>query len=288
MFEKQYQKYLDLVEQYLAGLPWEDNFICECMNYSLVGGGKRVRPVLALACVDIVGGKPENYVREAAAIEIIHTYSLIHDDLPAMDDDDYRRGKLANHKKYGEAAAILAGDALLTYAFELLAQPLNVSPDRQLRVIRETAQAAGWQGMVGGQVLDTLGNGQTSTLSELEVIHNKKTGALLIAPARLGAILGGGTEAEINMLTQYASFLGLAFQIRDDILDITGESKELGKLTGSDQKLDKATYPSLLGLEGAKNHLYETVKSAKEAISDFGEKAQFLSALADFVALRNY
>lgn len=287
MFKQQYEEYFQTVEQYLAELPFEENLICKSMNYSLVGGGKRVRPVLALACVEIVGGNPRDFVREASALELIHTYSLIHDDLPAMDNDDFRRGKLANHKAFGEAAAILAGDALLTYSFEMLAQPLAISPAKQLRVIRETAQAAGWQGMVGGQALDTLGNGQDSSISSLEIVHKKKTGALLVASARLGAILGGGNEEEIETISQYASYLGLAFQIKDDILDVIGESQVLGKPTGSDEKLDKPTYPSLLGLEGARKRLAETVAAAKTVIGYFGVKSEFLAALANYVAERN-
>ncbi len=287
MFKQQYEEYLRLVEQYLDDLPFEKNLICQSMNYSLLGGGKRVRPVLALACVELVGGRPEDFVREAAALELLHTYSLIHDDLPSMDNDDFRRGKLANHKVFGEAAAILTGDALLTYSFELLAQSLAIPSDRQLRVIRETAQAAGWQGMIGGQILDTLGNGQENTLSSIKLIHEKKTGALLIASARLGAILGGGTEIEIVKISEYASFLGLAFQIKDDILDISGESEVLGKSLGSDEKLAKATYTSILGIEGAKDHLYKTITSAKEIIGYFGTSAEFLSSLADYIAERN-
>lgn len=286
MFKKQYNYYLNLVEQYLQKLPFQDNLISHSMNYSLIGGGKRVRPVLALACVDLVGGTAKEYVREAAAIELIHTYSLIHDDLPAMDDDDYRRGRLSNHKKFGEAVAILAGDGLLTLAFELLAQPLDISHERQLRIIRETAQASGWEGMVGGQVLDTFGNGQKSSLENLEKIHQMKTGALLVLSARLGAILGGATEEEITKISQYAAHIGLAFQIKDDILDVTGESELLGKPAGSDIKHDKLTYPSLLGLEGAIEHLNNTITSAKEIINSFGPRAEFLISLANYIAER--
>lgn len=287
IFKQQYEDYLGLVEDYLAELPFEKDLLGRSMNYSLIGGGKRIRPVLALACMELVGGQPKDFVREAAALELIHTYSLVHDDLPAMDDDDFRRGKLANHKMFGEAAAILTGDALLTYSFELLAQPTEVSPVKQLRVIRETALASGWQGMVGGQVLDTLGNGQKSTLAGIEIIHKLKTGALLIASARLGAILGGGTEIEIDKITKYASALGLAFQIKDDILDVIGDSKELGKPIGSDKKLAKSTFPSLLGMDGAKDHLNKTITSAKKIVGCFGTKADFLSALADYIAERN-
>lgn len=288
MFKQQYNGYLELIEDYLQNLPLTEDLIGRSMRYSLVSGGKRVRPVLALACVEIVGGQPQDFVREAAALELIHTYSLIHDDLPAMDDDDYRRGKLANHKAFDEATAILAGDALLTMAFELLSQPLPGLSDKQLRVIKETAMAAGWQGMVGGQVLDTVGNGQQANLQDIENIHNLKTGALLKVSARLGAVLGGGTEEEIKNLSQYASYLGLAFQIKDDILDVTGESAKLGKPAGSDEKLAKATYPRLLGLDGAAQHLNMTIKLAKEALAAFGAKGRFLLTLADYISERDH
>jgi len=286
MFKKQYNYYLNLVEEYLESLPFEESLICRSMNYSLNGGGKRIRPVLALACVELVGGQPVKFVREAVALELIHTYSLIHDDLPSMDNADYRRGKLANHKVFGEAIAILAGDALLTMAFELLSQPLSIPAERQLRVIREVASAAGYKGMVGGQVLDTFNNIEINTIADIEEIHSLKTGALLTAAARLGAILGGGTEKEIEKVTRYAADIGLAFQIRDDILDVIGDSAILGKPNGSDQKLNKKTYPYLLGLEGANTKLRETIESAKEAIQSFGPKAAFLELLADYVAER--
>ncbi|KUO58896.1 MAG: geranyl transferase [Gracilibacter sp. BRH_c7a] len=288
MFKTQYDYYFNLVEQYLNSLITEENSLGDSMNYSLVGAGKRVRPVLALASIEIVGGQPTDFVREASAIELIHTYSLIHDDLPAMDDDDFRRGKPSNHKKFGEATAILAGDALLTYSFELLAQSLpSVSPERQLRIIRETAQAAGFKGMVGGQALDTLGDALDCDLDGIQRVHNLKTGALLIASARLGAILGGGTEKEISILTQYASLLGLAFQIKDDILDVIGDKEIIGKPVGSDEKQQKATYPVLLGLEGAQTHLNKTITKAKDSIEPFGDKNSFLLQLADYVANRH-
>ena len=287
MFKRQYDYYSNLVEQYLSVLPFSQNLLGTSMNYSLIGAGKRIRPVLALACINIVGGQPLAFVREASAIELIHTYSLIHDDLPAMDDDDFRRGKPSNHKMFGEATAILAGDALLTYSFELLAQPLPIPPERQLRIIRETAQAAGWQGMVGGQALDTLGDAQNCDLDSIQEVHRLKTGALLTASARLGAILGGGIEKEIDILTEYAFYLGLAFQIKDDILDVIGESEILGKSAGSDEKQGKATYPALLGLEGAQQHLSETIARTKETVSYFEGNAVFLTQLADYVAERN-
>lgn len=287
MFKSRYDFYLNLVEQELRKLPFDTGTLSQSMSYSLLAGGKRIRPVLALACVEIVGGDPLKLVQAAISLELIHTYSLIHDDLPAMDNDDLRRGKPSNHKKYGEATAILAGDALLTYAFELLAQPLPVPPEKQLRVIRETAQAAGWQGMAGGQALDTASDVKDSDLARTEYIHSLKTGALLRASARLGAVLGGGTEEEIDILSDYATYLGLAFQIKDDILDIIGENKTLGKPAGSDQKLAKPTYPALLGLEGAQQKLFETITAAKNVIASFGDKGRFLDGLADYIVQRN-
>ncbi|NLM20696.1 MAG: polyprenyl synthetase family protein [Peptococcaceae bacterium] len=287
MFKQQYEAYRQLVENYLAQLPWDESLICNSMNYSLTAGGKRIRPVLALACIELVGGQPLDFIREVVALELIHTYSLIHDDLPAMDNDDFRRGKPSNHKMFGEATAILTGDALLTYAFELLAQPSSIPPEKQLRVIRETAKAAGWKGMIGGQVLDTLGSGQDYSLADIENIHRQKTGALLVASARLGAILGGGTEGQIEKISQYAALLGLAFQIKDDILDISSEQAILGKPVGSDLKQDKKTFVSMLGLAQAEKRLAETIAAAKRCLEDFQDGTQFLSSLADYIAQRN-
>lgn len=186
MFKETFQRYLTMIEQTLAQLPWDKDSLNESMYYSLIGGGKRIRPVLALASAEAVGGNPEAVLQAAAAIELIHTYSLIHDDLPAMDNDDYRRGRLSNHKVFGEAQAILAGDALLTYAFEILANLELGQPERELRVIREVAVAAGKDGMVGGQVADVAGEGKALSLNEIEEIHKAKTGAILTVSARLG------------------------------------------------------------------------------------------------------
>lgn len=288
MFKDLYQRYLEMVEAYIDGLPWADDVLSQSMRYSLVGGGKRIRPVLMLASCEACGGKPEEAVAAACGIELIHTYSLIHDDLPAMDDDDYRRGRLANHKVFGEANAILAGDALLTYAFELLATPVAVPPDRQLRVIREVAESAGRFGMVGGQVADMAGEGRKLSLPEIERIHQAKTGALLTVAARSGGILAGGSEQQIAALTRFAQALGLAFQIKDDILDVEGDSAVLGKPAGSDVKQDKSTYPALLGLDGARRHLSEMIIEAKQALEPFGERAVFLHGLAEYIAQRQY
>ncbi len=288
MFKVTFQRYLTMIEQFLAQLPWDKDILNQSMYYSLIGGGKRIRPVLALASAEAVGGDLETILPAAVSLELIHTYSLIHDDLPAMDNDDYRRGRLSNHKVFGEANAILAGDALLTYAFELLADPGTGQPERQLRIIREVAVAAGKDGMVGGQVADGAGEGKMLSLDEIEEIHKGKTGALLTASARLGGILAGGTEQQVKALTDYAQALGLAFQIKDDILDVVGNSEILGKPAGSDVRQGKATYVSLLGLEGAEHQLHAQILKAQSALKPFDEGAIFLSELAHFIEQRQH
>jgi len=288
VFKVTFQRYITRIEQFLAQLPWDKELLNQSMYYSLIGGGKRIRPVLALASAEAVGGDLETILPAAVSLELIHTYSLIHDDLPAMDNDDYRRGRLSNHKVFGEANAILAGDALLTYAFELLADPGVGQPERQLRIIREVAVAAGKDGMVGGQVADVAGEGKPLNLDEIETIHKGKTGALLTASARLGGILAGGTESQVKALTDYAQALGLAFQIKDDILDVVGSSEILGKPAGSDLRQSKATYVSLLGLEGAEYQLHDQILKAQAALKPFGEGAIFLSELANFIEQRQH
>jgi geranylgeranyl diphosphate synthase type II len=288
MFRTSFEAYVEKIDVFLGELPWDKDTLGQSMRYSLVGGGKRIRPVLALAAAEAVGGKAEQILPAASALELIHTYSLIHDDLPAMDNDDYRRGKLANHKVFGEGKAILAGDGLLTYAFELLAYPLPVPAQRQLRVIQEVAQAAGPDGMVLGQVMDLEAEGKTLNFEEIEQIHRHKTGAMLVVSARLGGILGGGTEVQIDALTRYAQAIGLAFQIKDDILDLEEDSATLGKPAQSDLKQEKSTYPSLLGMAGAKEQLAVKVQEAHEALSVFGMTVDFLHSLADYIADRKH
>lgn len=288
MFRTLFKSYIEKIDAFLENLPWGEDTMGQSMRYSLLGGGKRIRPVLALAASEAVGGKVEQILLAACALELIHTYSLIHDDLPAMDNDDYRRGRLANHKVFGEGKAILAGDGLLTYAFELLARPLPVPSERQLRVILEVAQAAGPEGMVQGQVLDLEAEGKTLNLDEIEQIHRHKTGAMLVVSARMGGILGGGTEEQIDALTRYAQSLGLAFQIKDDILDLESDSATLGKPAQSDLKQEKSTYPSLLGLAGAKEQLAVKVQEAHEALSVFNNSVDFLHSLADYIADRKH
>ncbi|HWQ43967.1 MAG TPA: farnesyl diphosphate synthase [Desulfosporosinus sp.] len=288
MFEKTFQRYSTMIEQFLTHLQWDKEILNQSMYYSLMGGGKRIRPVLALASAEAVGGNLETILPAAVSLELIHTYSLIHDDLPAMDNDDYRRGRLSNHKVFGEAQAILAGDALLTYAFELLADPGLDQPARQLRIIHEVAVAAGKVGMVGGQIADVAGEGRTLTLNEIEQIHKAKTGALLTVSARLGGILAGGTEEQVKALTKYAQALGLAFQIKDDILDVVGDSETLGKPVGSDLRQGKSTYVSLLGLEGAGREMHAQILKAQSALNMFDEGAVFLNELANYIEQRQH
>lgn len=258
------------------------------MRYSVFAGGKRVRPVLMLAACETVGGELSRALHAACAMEMIHTYSLIHDDLPAMDDDDFRRGNPTNHKVYGEATAILAGDALLTEAFILLSRTEGGGdPAATLRVIHEIAHGSGSRGMVGGQVVDMESEGKGEIdLATLSYIHTHKTGALIRASVRSGAILGGATAESLAALTRYGDAIGLAFQIADDILDVEGTTEELGKDAGSDQARGKATYPALVGLEASKARAQELVQMALDALAPFDEKAEPLRAIASYIVKR--
>lgn len=262
--------------------------IYEAMRYSLFAGGKRLRPVLCLAACDLLNGTPEMSIPTACALEMIHTMSLIHDDLPAMDNDDYRRGKLTNHKVYGEAVAILAGDGLLAYAFEhIVEETKNVSSDRLLKVISRLGRAVGAAGLVGGQVVDLECEGvKDITLDTLNFIHTHKTAALLEASVVSGGILAGGSDADLQRLTRYAQAIGLAFQIVDDLLDITSTQEELGKSIGKDMNVEKATYPRLLGMEESKRQAQQLVEQAKAEVVEFGEKAIPLMAIADYITAR--
>ncbi|HEY9794856.1 MAG TPA: farnesyl diphosphate synthase [Leptolyngbyaceae cyanobacterium] len=264
--------------------------IYEAMRYSLLAGGKRLRPILCLATCELVGGTVEMAMPTACALEMVHTMSLIHDDLPAMDNDDYRRGKLTNHKVYGEDIAILAGDGLLAYAFEYIAaQTQNVPAGRVLQVIARLARAVGASGLVGGQVVDLESEGKSNIQEEtLNFIHTHKTGALLEACVVCGGILAGATDADQERLSGYAKNIGLAFQIVDDILDITATQEELGKTAGKDLQAQKATYPSLWGLEVSKAKAQQLVDAAKAELDVFGEKAQALIAIANFITTRTH
>ena len=263
-----------------------DKTLASSMEYSLMAGGKRLRPVLLMAAAEAVGGRGEEYLTSACAIEMIHTYSLIHDDLPAMDNDDYRRGKLTNHKVYGAGMATLAGDALLTLAFEVLLHQHGVSDAVKLTVLREVSEAAGAKGMVGGQAMDLGAEGQQVNIITLRRMHMGKTGALFRAAVRAGAILAGGDAAELVSLTRYAESFGLAFQITDDILDVTGATEDIGKPAGSDERNHKTTYVTLATLSGAEKMAWDAVATAVEALTPFGDRADFLRALAEFLLSR--
>ena len=262
--------------------------IHEAMRYSVFAGGKRLRPMLALFGCEAVGGKLEDAMPAAVALELIHTYSLVHDDLPAMDDDDFRRGRPTCHKVYGEAVAVLAGDALLTHAFQVLADPTatDVPAARRLQIVAEISAAAGSLGMVGGQTMDIQAEGKALDPTALLTLHSKKTGALLRASLRVGGLAGGADDAAMASLTRYGERLGLAFQIVDDILDIEGSSVEMGKTAGSDMRKHKATYPAVFGLEASRQEAARLLAEACEAVFPLGGGATTLMALADFVGRR--
>ncbi len=260
--------------------------IFDSMRYSLFAGGKRLRPVLLLAAADAVGADGNKFLSVACGLEMIHTYSLIHDDLPAMDNDDYRRGKLTNHKVYGEGIAVLAGDSLLTYAFETMLSQEGVDPKTLLKVVKEIAAAAGPEGMVGGQVIDMESEGKAVSFDTLQQMHRAKTGALFRAAVRAGAILGGASEEEVEALTVYAEKFGLAFQITDDILDVIGSAEAIGKPVGSDLKNNKSTYVTLHSVEIAQQMAKETVTDAVDALTMFGERGAVLKDLVEYLLKR--
>jgi geranylgeranyl diphosphate synthase type II len=287
------QKHRDHVNRSLEGyLPKSRGpafRVAEAMHYSLFAGGKRLRPILCLAGAEAVGGDVSEAMPVACALEMIHTYSLIHDDLPAMDDDDLRRGQATCHKKFDEATAILAGDGLLTEAFRIIADAAPRFSGREailLEVLQLVAQAAGYQGMVGGQMLDLMAEGRKITHKELETVHRMKTGALLTAAVRSGALVGGGSRQEVTQLTDYGEKFGLAFQITDDILDVEGDATEMGKAVGADAKRQKATYPSLLGQDAAKTWARKIVESAVADLTPLGERAAPLQELARYLLVR--
>lgn len=265
----------------------------KAIRYSLFAGGKRIRPILSMAAFEAVGGKGDGILPFACALEMIHTYSLIHDDLPGLDNDDYRRGKPTCHKVFGEAIGILAGDGLLTEAFKLMTSQSVQGPSLRdggwvLDVIHEVAQAAGIFGMVGGQVLDIESEGKEVDLPTLQYIHTHKTGALILVSVRVGAKLGGANEETLKAFTLYGERIGLAFQIADDILNVEGKAALLGKKTGSDLSRGKATYPSLLGVEESKRRARELLEFAVDAIRSFGPDAEPLRKIAWFILSREY
>jgi len=265
----------------------------KAIRYSLFAGGKRIRPILSMAAFESVGGKGDTILPFSCALELIHTYSLIHDDLPALDNDNYRRGNPTCHKVFGEAIGILAGDALLTEAFRLMTnqviQEFSLRNGRlALDVIHQVAQAAGVFGMVGGQVVDIESEGKGVDFPTLQYIHTHKTGALILVSVRVGAMLGGANKETLKALTRFGEGIGLTFQIADDILNVEGKAALLGKNTGSDLSRKKATYPSLFGLEESKRRAKELVTSAVEAIRSFGSEAEPLREIAWFILSREY
>lgn len=282
LLEQQFRVSIDQLEA--------PDILKEAMLYSLEAGGKRIRPLLLFATLHAFDKNPAIGLYPAAAIEMIHTYSLIHDDLPSMDNDDLRRGKPTNHKVFGEANAILAGDALLTYSFQLMAEvpEQSVSLKAKLALTQLLAKSSGPEGMVGGQVADMLGEQKALTLQELEYIHIHKTGKLLTCSVMAGAILADVSEEQMEHLQQFSYHLGLAFQIRDDLLDVDGDENLLGKPVGSDEGNDKTTYPSLLGIDGAKEALINHIMLAKQHLAKIGARTELLEEITEVIAKRNY
>ncbi|SOB76561.1 geranylgeranyl diphosphate synthase, type II [Marinobacter sp. LV10R510-11A] len=259
------------------------------MSYSVLGGGKRIRPALSLAAANALGQSIDVALVPACAIELIHAYSLVHDDLPAMDNDELRRGRPTAHIAFDEATAILAGDALQALAFEWLAEAPGIEASARLTMIQELARASGHGGMVGGQAIDLESVGKILTLAQLETMHRHKTGALIEASVRIGALtVPGVSEHSLNALTRYAQALGLAFQVQDDLLDIEGDTETIGKPQGSDIARAKPTYPALLGLTGAREHLAALLDNALKNLQGFGPEADPLRAMADYVVARTH
>lgn len=267
----------------------EENIIAPklltAMRYTLFSGGKRLRPILTRMTAELLAGDLVSALKVGAALEMIHTYSLIHDDLPSMDNDDFRRGKATNHRVYGEGIAILAGDGLLTYAFNILAN-LSLPAEKIVRIIQLISDGAGINGMVAGQVLDLEAEDRKIGLKELKEIHRAKTGALFRTAILAGAFCADPEDKEIDALRKYANYLGLTFQIVDDILDVIGDEDKLGKKTGSDEELNKATYPKLMGLDQARAEAESTATLARESLNMFGEKADNLLQLIDYILIR--
>lgn len=260
----------------------------QSMLYSIQAGGKRLRPILLMASYDVYGEDLSKTLSTASALEMIHTYSLIHDDLPAMDNDDYRRGKLTNHKAFDEATAILAGDALLTYSFELIASDNELTDEQKVFLIKELAVSSGPKGMVAGQMLDMKSENSYISMEQLEKIHTLKTGALIKFAILAGAYIGGATSEQLYHLTNFSYYLGLIFQIQDDILDVTGDPEKLGKPVGSDEDNEKSTYPKLLGLKGAKEQRNMYIQKAKASLEKANAHTSHLFSLTDYLALRDH
>lgn len=278
------------LEDYAEVKDTPEAVIYKAVKYSLMAGGKRLRPVLALAVAELLGGDEKDILPYACAIEMIHTYSLIHDDLPAMDNDDYRRGIPTNHKVFGEAVAVLAGDALLNRGFEVMLGHTLAKGDRlaqRLRAMDAIAEAAGMKGMIGGQVVDLESEGRSISAETLEYMHRNKTGALIKAPVLSAAILCGADSREYEALEEYASCIGLAFQIKDDIMDVEGSFEDMGKAVGSDAANGKSTFITIYGMDESQKMLAATVKKAIDALDIFGTRAAFLKELAEYIEKRS-
>jgi geranylgeranyl diphosphate synthase type II len=276
------------LDHYLPPTDAQPQRLHESIRYSVLAPGKRLRPTLVIAAAETVGGQAEDVLLTACALECIHVFSLIHDDLPCMDNDDYRRGRLTNHKVYGEAMALLAGDALLALAFQLIADNIATAPaERVLQTLRLIAEASGTWGMVGGQVVDMESQGQAVTPETLRYIHAHKTGALLTASVLAGALLAGADREQADALRAYGEHIGLAFQIADDILDVAGDEAKIGKPVGSDEKQDKATYVKLFGLDESRRRAQSEVEAALQTLVSFDAKADPLRGIARYIIERD-
>lgn len=271
----------DALERYLPCEEMRPQVLHRAIRYSALSGGKRLRPVLVIAGAEAVGGKAETVLPTACGIEMIHTFSLIHDDLPAIDNDMLRRGRPTCHVQFGEAVAILAGDALFATAFELIARNVETAPpERIVRVLQVIAEASGTRGMVGGQMVDIESEGKQVDAETLEYIHRHKTAALIRASVASGAILAGAPEWQVDALSRYGELTGLAFQIADDLLNVTGDPRKTGKAVGTDAQRGKATYPALFGIAASRERAYQLVQEAVQALQPFGERAEPLRAIA--------
>ena len=286
---KEKQQHIEVaLDLYLPPTDHRPEILHESIRYSVLAPGKRLRPILVLSAAEAVGGNPDDVMPTACALECIHAFSLIHDDLPCMDNDDYRRGRLTNHKVYGEALALLAGDALLALAFQLIGENVATVPaERVLPTLCLVAKASGTWGMVGGQVVDMESQGKAVEVETLRYIHAHKTGALLTASVLSGALLAGADTAQRDALEAYGGHIGLAFQIADDILDVTGDEAKIGKPVGSDEERDKATYPKLFGLEESRRRAHAEVEAALHTLTGFDAKAEPLRAIARYIVERD-
>ncbi|MCO6158914.1 polyprenyl synthetase family protein [Asaia lannensis] len=276
-----------MIDRLLPMVKGDESVLIEAMRYAALGGGKRLRGYLVTEIASIFGAEPEGALRVAASVEMLHAYSLVHDDLPAMDDDDLRRGQPSTHKQFDEAIAILAGDALQTSAFEILADEATHSdPSVRIALVAALAQASGAAGMVGGQVVDIRGEGKSLPLDQVRRLHAMKTGALIRYAAEAGAILGGATRVQRDAIIAYGRDIGTAFQVADDVLDTTASAEELGKTAGKDEAAGKSTYVSLLGIDGARAEAARLVEQATQALNSFGTEAAALRALAHYIVER--